>query len=143
MEEEILTTLKETNEHLQRLTVLTLIGVAAWILRSVFAIINHGTAIIKRNWREKAQSLFEDGNHEKLLKKSKELIAALPNSPEGYFWKARAERELGLENDLKNTIDRLLELAPDWKEEWMDQVLKPADKPETRNGEQGVATHVP
>ncbi|MEZ5304246.1 MAG: hypothetical protein R3F11_26930 [Verrucomicrobiales bacterium] len=124
MESEILEALKDTNQKLDRLTVLVVIGVVVWLLKSTVVIFSHGTSILKRRWREKAQNLYEDGKLEKLLAKANQMISALPNHPEGYFWRALAERDLGRDEAVRKSVARLIELAPDWKETWMDKFVE-------------------
>lgn len=136
MDREILEALKETNGYLSRLSILLSIACAVWLIKNIIVIVNHGKSMLHRSWREKALRLYEDGKLGKLLQQSKDMIQMMPNNPEGYYWKAQVLRDRdNQEEEVCASLRRLLVLAPEWREKWMEKYLSPGSETPVKPGQ--------
>jgi tetratricopeptide (TPR) repeat protein len=131
MENEILEIVRQNSENTDRLLTLIFFGVLIWILKNVLGVWNNISAIMKQQWGVMASDLFRSGKYEKLLKESKKLIKKEPKNSTGLFWKARAEKELKQLANAKETLSELLDIEPNWKQDWMDELLTPNPRSQT------------
>ena len=131
MEKEVLEAVLKTSENIDRLTTLIFFGVAIWIIKTILVGWNNFSGVMKQQWRVMAQDLYQEGKNEKLLNESKKKIIKEPKNAEGFYWKALAEGELKKESDLPSTISALLDLAPDWKQDWMEPYTKSTPSEQT------------
>ena len=125
MNEQILEEIQRTNDILIRLSIIVLVGVIFWCLRSVTLIWTQIQGIRNRIWRDWANRLWNEGKIDRLRKEAIEKAEKEPRNAEGFYWKALAERELNMKDELPKTLKRVMELAPKWKEDWMDEYLNP------------------
>lgn len=125
MNEEILQELQRMNDILVGIAIMLLFGLVLWTIRGVMSIYQFGKEIKSKAWNDEANSLYSKGKNEKLLRYSISRLGKEPKNPTALYWKAKAERDLGKEEDLRKTVQSLLEETPKWKEDWMDEYMKP------------------
>ena len=124
MNEEILQELQRTNDILVGIAIMLLFGLVLFTIRGIMSIYQYRKEIKNKAWNDEANSLYTKGKNEKLLKFSINRLKKEPKNPTGLYWKVKAEKELGKEDDLKKTIRILLDETPKWKEDWMDEYIK-------------------
>jgi hypothetical protein len=95
-----------------------------WLARNIFVGISNWKEVKRKAWDNVAQSMHKKGKNYDLLVFSEERLIREPNDPTALYWKAIAEKEMNFDDNPRITIGLLLENAPSWKEDWMNQYLE-------------------
>ncbi|CAA6691762.1 MULTISPECIES: hypothetical protein [unclassified Lentimonas] len=81
--------------------------------------------IYEQAWKRSAHDLYEKGKINELLESAEQRLQKYPNNPTALYWKAKSLRRNDSEEELRATIEHLIEEEPQWEEDWMKPYRAP------------------
>jgi tetratricopeptide (TPR) repeat protein len=124
MEQEILNTLKEIRGILFLLSAVMVFVSLVWAANWGSNIFANFKNAWENNFIKQANKYFESADFDRLVEYCEEKLKKYPNHTHATWWLARAKQEMGKGIEAKILFERLMELAPSWKDSYIEPYLK-------------------
>jgi len=124
METETLQLLQEIRNALYVLTAIAGLSFVVWLILAISRIKANITKAMDDEFHNQATKYFEVADFTKLTKHCNDQLSSHPNHIYAIWWLARTKFEIGEASEAKTLFQRVLELAPSWKETEVDPYLE-------------------
>lgn len=137
MEFQILNEIRRTNELLEWAVYLLSAIVVLSIIRGTYVVVQNWKKIKKRSINDAARDLYEKESYDELIKFCTKELISNPRNIHCLYWKAKAKNRIGSTEGLEETVGTILDIAPRWKEDWMEIYIKKDDSQPSSAGNEG------
>jgi tetratricopeptide (TPR) repeat protein len=92
----------------------TIAGALIWMTYEMSSVMN----VESSSFSDRASKLLDEGKELEVLKLSDELEKNAPKDPNAFWYRGRAHYQLGRFREALQAIQRVEELAPNWRQEY-------------------------